>query len=98
MKKLCALAMVLCLGLAASTWAADIPGQKLTDAEASAVRGMGFTLPVGLLANSVTVNGVTQAMTVTATKTGYFVSTNGSLVFPGGTVSAIATLPGKGKE
>ncbi len=87
MKKVCVLAMVLCLGLAVSVWAADIPGQKLTDAEASCVRGMGFTLPpVALLAPQVIVNGVSSPMTVTKTSTGY------TLSFSSATVSASATF------
>jgi hypothetical protein len=86
MKKVCVLAMVLCLAFAASVYAADIPGQKLTDAEASCVRGMGFILPVSLLGSKVIVNGVSSAMTVTPTSTGY------SLSFTSPNVSANATF------
>ena len=75
MKKVCVLAMVLCLGLAASVWAVDIPGQKLTDAEAGSVRGMGFTFPVSLLGCMVIVNGTSYSTSATPTKTGYTVST-----------------------
>ena len=88
MKKVCVLAMVLCLAFAASVWAADIPGQKLTDAEASCVRGMGFTLPVALLGNKVIVNSVTYTSTVAAISGGY--SVNFSM--PGVPVSASATF------
>ncbi len=87
MKKVCVLAMILCLGFAASVWAADIPGQKLTDAEASCVRGMGFTLPpLALLKPQVIVNGVSSPMTVVPTATGY------TLSFSSATVSASATF------
>jgi hypothetical protein len=80
MKKVCVLAMVLCLAFAASVWAADIPGQKLTDAQASQVRGTGFTLPVSLLGSKVIVNGVSSPMTMTPTSTGYTFSFSSATV------------------
>ena len=88
MKKVCVLAMVLCLGLAASVWAADIPGQKLTDAEASSVRGMG--VPVSLLGAMVIVNDVSFSAAATPTSTGYTVSTP-SLTFPQATGNVMVT-------
>ncbi len=88
MKKVCVLVMVMCLGLAASVWAADIPGQKLTDAEASSIRGTAFTLPVGCF---VIVNGTSQFVNATPTLTGWSVNT-GTLSFGTVTVGASATF------
>lgn len=90
MKKVCVLAMVLCLGFAASVWAADIPGQKLTDAEASCVRGMGFAIPANLFSTSVC-RVIVGNQVQTSALNGFSINT-GTLTFTGATVSASGTF------
>jgi hypothetical protein len=83
MKKVCILAMVLCLVLAVSVWAADIPGQKLTDAEASSIRGAAFIFPADLLSTSVVTVFVNNQ-----TPQSFLLIDGGTLIFTGATVTA----------
>jgi hypothetical protein len=91
MKKVCVLAMVLCLGLGASVWAADMPGQKLTDAEAASIRGAAFIFPANVLSTSVCKVIVNNQTPQTSPLIGNSVNT-GTLLFTGATVAASGTF------
>jgi hypothetical protein len=93
MKKITVVALAFCLVAAftASVWAADIPGQKLTQDEMSSITGKAspFTIPMSFFQN-LSPSGVTvfiNGQKATANSPSYTVST-----IPGVTVTASATF------
>ena len=72
MKKVSVVALTLCLVMVftASVWAADFPGQKLTQDELSSITGKADpTITIGTL----TVGTLTSSLTGTSSATGYII-------------------------